>query len=104
VAAAARRRLREEMGFECDLTPAFAFTYRADVGGGLVEHELDHVFVGRWDDAPTPDPEEVDGWRWASLDELARDATARPDAYTPWLRTILADPDRIASLCLRASV
>ena len=98
VAAAARRRLREEMGFECDLAPAFAFTYRAEVGGGLVEHELDHVFVGRWEGAPAPDPDEVDGWRWASLDDLARDAAAHPDAYTPWLRMILADPTRRAGL------
>jgi isopentenyl-diphosphate delta-isomerase len=92
VADAARRRLREEMGFECDLAPAFAFTYRADVGGGLVEHEFDHVFVGRWEGAPAPDPGEVDGWRWAALDDLARDAALHPDAYTPWFRMVLADP------------
>jgi len=92
VASAARRRLREEMGFECDLHPAFAFTYRAEVGGGLVEHELDHVFVGRWEGAPAPDAAEVDGWRWAPLDDLARDAEAHPEAYTPWIRMILADP------------
>jgi isopentenyl-diphosphate delta-isomerase len=89
---AARRRLREEMGFECDLRPAFAFTYRADVGGGLVEHEFDHVFVGRWEGSPAPDAAEVEDWRWASLDDLARDAALRPEAYTPWFRMVLADP------------
>ena len=92
VAAAARRRLREEMGFECELSPAFAFTYRADVGGGLVEHEFDHVFVGRWEGSPAPDAAEVEDWRWASLDDLARDAALRPEAYTPWFRMVLADP------------
>src|SRR3954469_2086888 len=37
VSAAARRRLREEMGFDCVLAPAGTFVYQADVGGGLVE-------------------------------------------------------------------
>src|SRR5687768_17165134 len=44
---AARRRLREEMGFECGLREAFVFTYRAELEGGLVEHEFDQVFVGQ---------------------------------------------------------
>src|SRR3954469_14253008 len=43
VAAAARRRLREEMGFECALVAAGTFVYRARVGSELVEHELDHL-------------------------------------------------------------
>jgi isopentenyl-diphosphate delta-isomerase len=92
VADAARRRLREEMGFECDLVPAFAFTYRAEVGGGLVEHEFDHVFLGRWEGVPLPAAAEVDGWRWATLDEAARDALEHPEAYTPWFRMVLSDP------------
>jgi len=44
---AAHRRLEEEMGFDCPLTGGYAFTYRVDVGNGLVEHEFDHVFVGQ---------------------------------------------------------
>src|SRR5689334_7965348 len=41
VADAARRRLREEMGFDCELASVGSFVYRAEVGGGLVEHEYD---------------------------------------------------------------
>lgn len=46
-AGAAVRRVREELGLVVgQLTPAGAFTYRAvDAQSGLVEHELDHVFV-----------------------------------------------------------
>ncbi|HEX7957304.1 MAG TPA: isopentenyl-diphosphate Delta-isomerase, partial [Pyrinomonadaceae bacterium] len=44
--AAARRRLREEMGLDCELSAAFEFVYRAELGDSLVEHEYDHVFVG----------------------------------------------------------
>src|SRR5882757_4685210 len=35
VAASARRRLNEEMGVDCALTPLFRTIYRADVGAGL---------------------------------------------------------------------
>ena len=45
--AAARRRLREEMGISCNLNKAFDFIYRAEFDNGLIEHELDHVFIGR---------------------------------------------------------
>lgn len=89
--AAAHRRLREEMGFDCPLEPAFAFRYRADLGNGLQEHEYDHVFVGRFPGAPAPNAAEVAEWRWAGLDELVRDAAARPAAYTEWFKILLLE-------------
>jgi isopentenyl-diphosphate delta-isomerase len=62
--AAAQRRLREELGLGATLDPAFTFLYRKEVGGGLVEHEFDHVFLGRDTGTPRPDPAEVsDCWR-----------------------------------------
>src|SRR5688500_8369765 len=45
-AAAAERRLLEEMGIGTDLAEAGVFTYHASVGAGLMEHEIDHVFSG----------------------------------------------------------
>ena len=42
----AKRRLREELGIETELSEKFNFIYKADVGGGLWEHELDYVFTG----------------------------------------------------------
>src|SRR5918997_6014944 len=53
---AARRRLREEMGFDCGLREAFQFLYRAELGGALVEHEYDHVLIGAHEGDPSPDP------------------------------------------------
>src|ERR1051326_4362398 len=41
-ALSTRRRLREEMGIDCALTEAFAFTYRAELDRDLIEHEIDH--------------------------------------------------------------
>lgn len=90
---AAHRRLREEMGFDCPLSTACSFVYRAEVGGGLVEHEYDHIFLGRWDGAPEPDPAEVDGWRWVGLADVRRDVARRPARYTFWFRVALAELD-----------
>src|SRR5690606_36456296 len=43
--AAANRRLGEEMGLKGDLAFAFTFRYREPFDNGLIEHELDHVFI-----------------------------------------------------------
>ncbi len=88
-ADAARRRLREEMGVDCELRPIHTFTYRADVGGGLVEHELDHVFAGRFDGEPAPNPAEVADWRWHDVAALERDVEANPERYARWLAAAL---------------
>lgn len=90
---AARRRLREEMGIDCALAPAFAFTYRAQVGPGLVEHEFDHLFAGRWDGDPAPDPDEVDGWRWVPLADIQREVRETPERFTAWFRMLVSRPD-----------
>ncbi len=83
--AAARRRLNEEMGVDCELERVGRFVYRAAVGGDLVEHEVDHVLIGRFDGEPRPDPREVSEWRWVDLGALVQDAAAHPERYTVWL-------------------
>jgi isopentenyl-diphosphate delta-isomerase len=82
--AAAARRLIEEMGFSCVLVPAFSFLYRAELDEGLVEHEFDHVFLGRIDAKPLPDSREVWEWRWQTPELVRRDLVQRPKAYTAW--------------------
>jgi isopentenyl-diphosphate delta-isomerase len=82
----AHRRLREEMGLDCALTEAFTFMYKEDVGGGLVENEFDHVFVGYCDRDPKPDPAEVSEWKWISLEELESDLKTHLKDYTVWFR------------------
>jgi isopentenyl-diphosphate Delta-isomerase len=84
--AAARRRLREEMSLDCELREAFEFVYRAELDGALVEHEYDHVFVGKHDAEPAPDPAEVEGWRWVSMRELREGLREEPERYSYWLR------------------
>lgn len=93
-AACAIRRLREELGIT-GLSPAFAdrVEYRADVGGGMVEHELVDIFVAAAgpDLAVSPNPEEVAEVRWIDLCQLAAEVRRNPADYTPWLRIYLAD-------------
>ena len=84
--AAARRRLGEEMGLSAPLLPVFDFRYRAAFADGLWEHELDHVYIGRSDADPHPDPAEVAGWRWASVDAVVREMERDPEAFTVWFR------------------
>ena len=43
---AAERRLWEEMGLKASLMYGFKFLYKAAFDNGLIEHELDHVFLG----------------------------------------------------------
>jgi isopentenyl-diphosphate delta-isomerase len=86
---AAHRRLGEEMGFDCCLDWCGVFVYRAPVGGGLIEHEYDHLFVGRAGADPRPDPREVSAWRWASIPRLCHDLAGRPNVYTAWMRGAL---------------
>jgi isopentenyl-diphosphate delta-isomerase len=86
------RRLREELGIE-GLAPALRgrIEYRADVGGGLTEHEVVDVFTaeaGR-DLALRLNPDEVAETRWRRLEDLAGDVAADPAAFTPWLRIYL---------------
>jgi isopentenyl-diphosphate delta-isomerase len=89
VAAAAARRLAEEVGVpETTLTELGVYAYRAhDPATGLVEHEYDHVLLGRTgaDQPLRPDPAEVAAVRWVGLDELRDELASRPQEYAPWL-------------------
>ena len=93
VQEAATRRLQEEMGVASDLSRLFSFVYRAELNDGLIEHELDHVLLGRCDQDPDPDPREVEAWRWISPHELGRELRDRPDRYTSWFRIAVARPE-----------
>lgn len=88
--AAARRRLRAEMGLDLPLRPVGVFRYRAELDRGLIEHELDHVFTARLEGEPRPDPGEVMEWRLAPIEQLERDLSAAPERYVAWLPPALA--------------
>ncbi len=79
-------RLQEEMGFDCELQPLFTFIYRAELDNGMTEHEFDHVFIGRYNEPPAPNPDEVCEWKWMPLDGLREEMERSPHTYAYWLR------------------
>ena len=84
---AVHRKLKQEFGFDTGLKEKFSFVYRAtDPKSSLTEHEFDHVFLGKYDGVPKPNPEEIDDWKWVSVDELKQDLEKNPGRYTPWFR------------------
>ncbi|GEM52137.1 isopentenyl-diphosphate Delta-isomerase [Empedobacter brevis] len=85
---AAHRRLQEEMGFDCELEYKFNFIYKAHLENDLTEHELDHVFIGTFDDEPNLNPDEVMAYRWVELDDLKKDIEKNPQNYTAWFKII----------------
>lgn len=83
---AAHKRLKEEMGFDCDLKEIFSFTYRAKLSGGLIEYEFDHILVGNFDGEPKANPDEVEEIKWIDSRFLIRDIEQNQEKYTYWLR------------------
>jgi isopentenyl-diphosphate Delta-isomerase len=86
VAAAASRRLEEEMGFTCPLEPLGTIRYRAELDKGMIEHELVHVFRGVHDGEIAPDSDEVESYRWSSLEDVRTDIGTTPEHFTAWFQ------------------
>lgn len=88
---AAHRRLKEEMGFDCNIEHRFHFIYRAVLDQGLTEHELDHVFTGVHDGPILPDPDEVMDYRYISIEDLDNELEADPSQFTEWFKIALPE-------------
>lgn len=86
---AAHRRLNEEMGISCAMKSIFSFTYQADLGDGLYEHEFDHVFIGQFSGKPDVNPNEVAAWKYMDYDAVRKDIAANPDDYSYWFRILV---------------
>ena len=84
VAAAAQRRLQEELGFTTVPEKIFDFTYRADVENHLIEHEYDHVFAGIYEGALAPNPHEVAATEYRSMETISEQVKETPQAFTSW--------------------
>ena len=90
---AGTRRLEEEMGFVSELKELFHFIYKAPFDNGLTEHELDHVMIGYYNDEPDINLEEVESWKWMSIDAVKKDMIENPEIYTVWFKIIFDEFD-----------
>src|ERR1043165_1195044 len=86
VEAAAQRRLMEEMGFTIPLEKIFTFTYKATVENNLIEHELDHVFAGEYEDEINFNKEEVCNYAYYEMEELKSLLQEKPEQFTSWFK------------------
>lgn len=85
---AGKRRLEEEMGFSVELKELFNFIYKAPFDNGLTEHELDHVMIGYSNGDPVINPDEVESWKWMSIEDVKNDIDKNPEVYTVWFKII----------------
>jgi len=85
---AAKRRLTEELGVECELTELFTFIYNEQVGEGLIENEYDHVFLGIITSQLQPNPQEVSNYMYIPYPALEADIAINPHKYTVWFKKL----------------
>jgi isopentenyl-diphosphate Delta-isomerase len=83
------RRLKEELGFTCELKEIFSFVYKVEFEDKLIENEYDHVFIGTYDGEVIPNEYEVEDFKWVSINEVKADITANPHLYTYWFKVLL---------------
>ena len=91
VVAAAHRRLKEEMGSDCELTNVHHLLYRTEFPNGLVEHEYDHMLIGESEVIPKLNPEEAEDWKWMSPEAIKKDIVVHPEQYSYWFLLALKD-------------
>lgn len=97
---AVNRRLEEEMGFTCALKEVKSFLYHAKLDNNLIEHELDHIFVGKYEDEPDINKEEVEEWMWIDKEGLKKELENNPHKFTYWFKMAMNEvvlPDEFAS-------
>ena len=87
--AAAESRVAEELGLKIPLTRVGSFSYKAACPtSGLVENEFDWVLVGKLNDVPRPDSDEVEAIRMLAPEEFH--AASLDATFAPWFASALA--------------
>ena len=85
-----RQAVARRLDHELALTPSRLsmmladFSYRAVMDNGVTENELCPVMAVMVDSDPTPNPAEVDDYRWISWEHLRLRAAERPETLSPW--------------------
>tara|TARA_X000000368_G_C22716816_1_gene573498 strand:+ start:105 stop:614 length:510 start_codon:yes stop_codon:yes gene_type:complete len=86
---AAHRRLQEEMGFDCKIEKVFDFIYKKKLDKGLIEHELDHVFIGEFEGEVCINKEEVNAYVYVPVQVVLEEVNQQPEKYTEWFKICL---------------
>ena len=76
------------MGFVTELKDVVSFIYKATFDNGLTEHEFDHVLLGTYNKNPSINIDEVNNFKWMTLEQVKVDMELNPDIYTEWFKII----------------
>ena len=79
------------MGLQTALSEIFHFTYKAELEDGLIEHEVDHVFIGTTDETPHLNLDEAMGFQWKNMGEIVKEMKINPNKYTAWFRILMEE-------------
>jgi isopentenyl-diphosphate delta-isomerase len=78
------------LGIQVNLEKKFDFIYKAtDKTTGLIEHELDYVFEGKYDGDIPFNTDEVAAVRWIAIPELKKEIAENEEKYAFWFREIM---------------
>ena len=88
---AAKRRLKEELGFEIPIKKSFDFVYKANFDNGLIEFEFDHVFIGEYEGPVPYNKDEVMDICYKPMAAIRDALKDHPKIYTAWFH--LAFPE-----------
>jgi len=83
---AVKRRLLEELGVACDVEFLFKFEYQATFGDVGAEHEVCHVYSGRYDGKIEPNATEIAETVFLTPEEIDVELIRRPGQFTPWFK------------------
>lgn len=99
---ASHTRLFEEMGFDTEMQYVTKFHYRVEFGNGLIENEIDYIYIGLYNENPNPNPTEVAEYKWMALHDVSKDIDLNPDNYTYWVKHIFKNHLSELQAALRA--
>lgn len=86
-----KTRLFEELGFYCNLQEIMSTCYNLHLKCGMIEHEYNHLYFGRYDGHSNFNPDEVSDIRWMGIDFLQKDIVKNHGNYTEWFKHLLRD-------------
>ncbi len=87
----AKNRLQHEMGIVTALRKIGTITYDLDCGNQMREYEYNHLLLGHSNEQPTPNPEEVDEFRYMTIPQIEKEINDHPEQFTSWFKFLLPE-------------
>ena len=73
---------------KASLKKLFNFQYKAYLDNDLIEHELDHIFVGYTNQIPVINSEEVCDYKYISTENLKHEIESTPEIFSEWFKLL----------------